>query len=426
MIAIKRLRERPEYIRQALNKKKFPCDLDAFLALDQRRREAMQEAEQARAQQKSLSEQIASLTKGSAAFTEKVNRMRTLAAHVKALEAKLKPIETEWKQQLLCIPNLPHDTVPDGKGESDNQIVGQWGDPDKASAYAKAHYELPQLARWLDFARGAAVTGAGFAFYIGPMARLVRALIQFFLEEARQAGYIEIAPPLFVNTASATATGQLPDKEGQMYSIGDTLYAIPTAEVPVTNFLSDSIVSIKELPICYVAYSPCFRREAGSWGKEVRGLNRLHQFDKVELVQWVRPDCSFERLERLRSEAESLLQKLNLPYRTLLMCTGELGFPHAKQYDLEVWAAGQRHWLEVSSCSNFTDFQARRAQTRYRDTEGTLHFVHTLNGSALAVPRVLAALLENNLQADGQIVIPEVLQPWYGDTVLRENVGTTD
>ena len=251
------------------------------------------------------------------------------------------------------------------------------------------------------------------------MARLVRALIAFFLQSARENGYTELLPPLLVNATSATATGQLPDKEGQMYGTGDGFYCIPTAEVPVTNFFRDEIFDEADLPKKYCAYSACFRREAGSWGKDVRGLNRLHQFDKVELVQWVRPEKSFEALEALRKDAEGLLQALELPYRVLEICTGDLGFPHAKQYDLEVWAAGQQRWLEVSSCSCFTDFQARRANIRYRTAEGTLKFVHTLNGSGLAVPRVLAALLENNHLGDGRIRVPSVLKSWVLEEVIQ-------
>ena len=264
------------------------------------------------------------------------------------------------------------------------------------------------------------MTGAGFPFYIGSGAKLVRALIRFFLEENAAAGYVEVAPPIFVNAASATATGQLPDKEGQMYETTvDRLYAVPTAEVPLTNFFRDEIVEESALPLNRCAYTPCFRREAGSYGKDVRGLNRLHQFDKVELLKWVHPDTSYDELEKLRGDAERLLQKLELPYRVLLMCGGDTGFAQAKKYDLEVWSAGQKRWLEVSSCSNFEAFQARRAQIRFRaKTTGRPELVHTLNGSALAVPRVLAALLENNLQADGRVRLPAALAPYFGQEHL--------
>jgi seryl-tRNA synthetase len=271
----------------------------------------------------------------------------------------------------------------------------------------------------IDFSRGVKVAGAGYPFYVGDMSKLVRALINFFLDEGSNNGYEEIHSPIVVNAQSATATGQLPDKEGQMYyDQNEELYLIPTAEVPVTNFFRDDIIPSEQLPVKRCAYTPCFRREAGSWGKDVRGLNRLHQFDKVELVKWVHPDDSFDELESLRLDAEALLQKLGLPYRVLLICSGDIGFPHAKQFDLEVWAAGQERWLEVSSCSNFTDFQARRANIRFREEGEKPKPVHTLNGSALAIPRVLAAILENFLQEDGRVKIPECLQRWFPEEYI--------
>ena len=318
------------------------------------------------------------------------------------------------------MPYIPHDSVPVAPDPTGNVTASTWGlaggQPPSKAPHQVPHYEIPWFAQVVDFARGVKVTGAGFPFYVGDGARLVRALLQFFLEEAAKAGYVEVAPPVFVNAASATATGQLPDKEGQMYqTVEDAFYAVPTAEVPLTNFFRDEILDAKSLPVYRCAYTPCFRREAGSYGKDVRGLNRLHQFDKVELVKWVHPSTSYDELERLRSDAERLLQKLELPYRVLLMCTGDLGFTQTKKYDLEVWAAGQQRWLEVSSCSNFEAFQARRAQIRYRDPEtNKVESVHTLNGSGLAIPRVLAALLENNLQPDGRVRVPEVLRPWFG------------
>jgi seryl-tRNA synthetase len=281
------------------------------------------------------------------------------------------------------------------------------------------HWEIPNFDKLFDFARGAKVTGAGFPFYVGDGARIVRALLHFFLDENVKAGYTEVSPPIFVNAASATATGQLPDKEGQMYETSDPLYAVPTAEVPLTNFFRDEIVEESALPIYRCAYTPCFRREAGSYGKDVRGLNRLHQFDKVELLKWVHPATSYDELDKLRGDAERLLQKLELPYRVLLMCGGDVGFAQAKKYDLEVWSAGQKRWLEVSSCSNFEAFQARRAQIRFRGKETAKpELVHTINGSGLAVPRVLAALLENNLQPDGQVKIPAALLPYFGKEYL--------
>jgi seryl-tRNA synthetase len=321
---------------------------------------------------------------------------------------------------MLSLPNLPHATVPEGRTPEQNVVHATHGDVAAASPHAQPHWEIKGFENLLDFGRGAKVTGAGFPFYVGDGAKIVRALLQFFLDEDVKAGYVEVAPPIFVNAASATATGQLPDKEGQMYeTTPDRLYAVPTAEVPLTNFFRDEIVEEAALPIKRCAYTPCFRREAGSYGKDVRGLNRLHQFDKVELLKWVHPSRSYEELELLRADAERLLQKLELPYRVLLMCGGDLGFSQSKKYDLEVWAAGQKRWLEVSSCSNFESFQARRAQIRFRNAEtGKPELVHTLNGSGLAVPRVLAALLENNLQADGRVKIPAALVPYFGKEYL--------
>lgn len=417
MIDIKLLRENPEAVRQGIAKKKFSVDLDALLELDAQRRSALTDAQNARAAQKAQSAQISQFKdKSSAEFKEKVAAMKAVADEVKALEGKAEEIEAQWKALLMQVPNVPDASVPLGKSEEDNVVAVQWGSKDDVSPHALAHWDIPWFSKAVDFESGVKVTGAGFPFYLGDMARLVRGLITFFLDEAAVAGYSEVMSPLLVNAASATATGQLPDKEGQMYhATNDDLYLIPTAEVPVTNFFRDAIFEEKELPVYRCGYTPCFRREAGSWGAHVRGLNRLHQFDKVELVKWTHPQQSFQELEKLRADAERLLQKLELPYRVLLMCAGDIGFPHAKQYDLEIWAGGQKRWLEVSSCSNFTDFQARRANIRYRPEDGGKpEVVHTLNGSALAVPRVLAGLLENNLQADGSLRIPACLRPYLG------------
>ena len=395
--------------------KKFDCDIDAILAFDAERRQAVTEFETARAQQNAASKAMAELPKGSPEFKEKVAEMKAVSAKVKELQAVSDEMEKKWKQMLLSVPNIPDDSVPVGKSDKDNVTVYTWGDIDSIKN-AKPHWDLYFFEELLDFQRGVKVTGAGFPFYVGDMARLVRSLISLFLEEARANGYRELMCPLMVNAASATATGQLPDKEGQMYhDAQDDFYMIPTAEVPVTNFYRDEIFEESQLPVYACGYTPCFRREAGSWGKDVRGLNRLHQFDKVELVKWTHPDKGMEELELLRKDAEGILQKLNLPYRVLAISTGDIGFPHAKQYDLEVWAAGQQRWLEVSSCSCFTDFQARRANIRFRPADGGKpRNVYTLNGSGLAVPRVLAAILENNIQEDGSVKIPEVLKKWYG------------
>jgi seryl-tRNA synthetase len=420
MLDPKLVREFPDLVRAAIARKHLTVDLDAVLAVDAAWRAQLQEVEQLRAKQKAANGATAALAKGSPEFLAKVQEMKGVAGQVKQGEAALKETEEKFKQAMLALPNLPHASVPEGAGPADNVVHAQHGDVGAVSPHALPHWEIPGFDRLFDFARGAKVTGAGFPFYIGDGARVVRSLVSYFLAENGLAGYVEVSPPIFVNAASATATGQLPDKEGQMYETSDPLYAVPTAEVPLTNFFRDEIVEEAALPILRCGYTPCFRREAGSYGKDVRGLNRLHQFDKVELLKWVHPSSSYDELERLRGDAERLLQKLQLPYRVLLMCGGDLGFAQAKKYDLEVWAAGQKRWLEVSSCSNFEAFQARRAQIRFRSKEtGKPELVHTLNGSGLAVPRVLAALLENNLEADGRVRLPAALVPYFGVEYLR-------
>lgn len=421
MIDIKLLREQPDLVKAAIANKKFTCDIDAVLQLDAARRARITESEGARAEQKAANQEMAALQKGSPEFLEKVQEMKAIAGKAKELEAAAKEADDAFQAAFLEIPNLPDPSVPVGKGEEENVVASTWGDADAAFPNAVPHFDIPWFESRIDFARGVKATGAGFPFYVGEMSRLVRALVNFFLQEAQVNGYEEVLPPILVNAESATATGQLPDKEGQMYvDENEGLYLIPTAEVPVTNFYRDEILEADQLPIYRCAYTPCFRREAGSWGAHVRGLNRLHQFDKVELVKWTDAESSMDELEKLRRDVEGSLQKLELPYRVLRMCTGDIGFPHAKQYDLEVFAAGQKRWLEVSSCSNFTDFQARRAGIRYRGADGKPVVAHTLNGSGLAVPRVLAAILENNLQADGRVKVPQCLQYWMQQEFIGE------
>ena len=422
MIDVKLLRESPEKVREAIARKKFKVDIDKAIELDTIRREKITDAEKARAEQKLANQAMAHLQKGSPEFLEKVAEMKLVAAKAKELEAEAKAADQSFHEAFLEIPNLPDDSVPTGHTEDDNEISHTWGDTTNYP-HAKAHYDIPWFESRVDFARGVKVTGAGFPFYVGEMSRMVRALINFFLEEAQKNGYEEVAPPIVVNAESATATGQLPDKEGQMYfDPNEGFYLIPTAEVPVTNFYRDEIFEVKNLPVYRCAYTPCFRREAGSWGADVRGLNRLHQFDKVELVKWTSAESSMEELEKLKDNVEALIIALELPYRVLKMCSGDIGFPHAKQYDLEVFAAGQKRWLEVSSCSNFTDFQARRAGIRYRDSDGKIHTAHTLNGSGLAIPRILAAILENNLQEDGRVKVPNVLHKWMNQEFIGDAV----
>ncbi|MBK1877165.1 serine--tRNA ligase [Pelagicoccus mobilis] len=423
MIDPKFLRENPDAVRAGIAKKHIKCDLDAILALDEKRRTLIAEAEALRAKQKAANNDMSKLAKGSPEFIAKVQEMKAVSSEVKAKDAELNAAEGEWNESILNIPNLPDASVPEGKDESENVVVREFGEVPADAEHQVAHYDLEWIEQILDLRRGAKVSGAGFPFFVGDGAKLARGLINFFLNEAADAGYQEIGVPFLVNADSATATGQLPDKEGQMYqTVEDGLYAIPTAEVPLTNFFRDEILDEADLPVYRCGHSACFRREAGSHGKEVRGLNRVHQFDKVELLKWVKPETSMDELESLRGYAESLLEKLELPFRTLLMCGGDMGFTNCKQYDLEVYAAGQKRWLEVSSCSNFGSFQARRAKIRYRNPEsGKPEIVHTLNGSGLAVPRVFVAIIENGLQEDGRIRLPDALVPYVGKQYIEKS-----
>jgi seryl-tRNA synthetase len=420
MLDAKLLRESPDLVRAAIARKHLDVNVDDVLAIDAAWRAQLREVETLRSTQKAANAAMAAAAKGTPEFLAKVAEMKTVSQQAREREAQLKELEEKFRQAMLSLPNLPHASVPEGRTAEDNVVFALHGAHDAPRPNARPHWEIPGFEKLFDFARGAKVTGAGFPFYVGDGARIVRALLHFFLDENARAGYVEVNPPIFVNAASATATGQLPDKEGQMYeTTDDHLYAVPTAEVPLTNYFRDEILDESILPIYRCAYTPCFRREAGSYGKDVRGLNRLHQFDKVELLKWVHPTTSYDELDALRADAERLLQKLDLPYRVLLMCGGELGFAQSKKYDLEVWSAGQKRWLEVSSCSNFEAFQGRRAQIRFRSKEsGKPELVHTINGSGLAVPRVLAALLENNLEPDGRVRIPAVLVPYFGKEFL--------
>jgi seryl-tRNA synthetase len=420
MLDPKLVRDCPELVRSAIARKHLTVDLDAVLAADAAWRALLLEVERLRSLQKAANAAMASLAKGSPEFLAKLAEMKAVSAQIKERDAGLRAAEERSREAMLTLPNLPHPSVPEGRTPQENVVHSAHGDPGAVGAHAAPHWDIPGFPSLFDFERGAKVTGAGFPFFIGDGARLARALINFFIEQDVAAGYVEVSPPIFVNAASATATGQLPDKEGQMYeTTPDRLFAVPTAEVPLTNFFREEILDEAALPVKRCAYTPCFRREAGSYGKDVRGLNRVHQFDKVELLKWVHPATSYAELDALKADVEGLLRKLEIPYRVLLMCGGDLGFAQAKKYDLEVWAAGQKRWLEVSSCSNFEAFQARRAQIRFRSKEmGKPELVHTLNGSGLAVPRVLAAILENNLEADGRVRIPAALVPFFGKSHL--------
>jgi seryl-tRNA synthetase len=420
MLDVQTLRDHPDRVRQAMRDKGAgdPSLVDEVLNVDEQRRKAQTELQEAQTELNASSKQIGQLMREgkrdeAQALIEQTN---SLKQRVKELEDEPKRLEEEQRRLLLEIPNIPHPSVPVGATPDDNEVTFEWGEKPHFDFDPKPHWELAEQHGLIDFERGAKVTGAGFPFYVGKGARLQRALIHFFLDLAAESDYVEMQPPLVVNEASGIGTGQIPDKEAMMYEAErDELFLIPTAEVPVTNYFRDEILPADDLPTKYAAYTPCFRREAGSYGKDVRGLNRLHQFDKVELVQFVHPDQSYDALEALREDAERAVQQLGLPYKRLLMCTGDMGVTQAKKYDLEVWSAGQSRWLEVSSVSNFEAYQARRANIRFRPKEGgKTQFVHTLNGSGLALPRVVAALLENNQQADGSISIPDALRPYTG------------
>ena len=341
MIDTRILRDHPDRVRKAIEQKKFDCDLDAILELDRMRRAIITKAESARFKQNKASAEMKDLDKSSPLFHSRLKFLKSLSLEVKQLQREQQQVEERWGEAQRTVPNLPHETVPVGEDEEANAVIRKWGEVESVSVWAKPHYEIPGFEGAVDFESGTRVTGAGFPFFLGKTAKFVRTLISYFLDEAAAAGYREVHPPLLVNAESATATGQLPDKEGQMYELnGDRYFLIPTAEVPITNLLRGRTLEGSDLPVRMCGYTPCFRREAGSYGKEVRGLNRVHQFDKVELVNWVHPERSYEELENLLKHVEGLLQKLELPYRVLLMCTGEIGFPHAKQYDLEVWCGG--------------------------------------------------------------------------------------
>ena len=419
------IREHPDLVRRAIAQKgtEEVSVVSSILEADERHRAAVTELQDIRTEANDEAKKIGRLMRDGEQKAARVAMANAgkLKSRAKEVEELVRETEAILNILLLVVPNIPHTSVPIGKSPEDNRVVKEYGLRPELDFDPLLHWEILEKYDLADFDRGSKVAGAGFPFYTGKGARLQRALINFFLDVAvEEGGYIEIQAPLVVNNASATGTGQLPDKEDMMYEIKrDGLFLIPTAEIPVTNFFRDDIIPESDLPIKFCAYTPCFRREAGSNGKTVRGLNRIHQFDKVELVQFVHPEKSYEALESLREDAESILKKLELPYRRLLMCTGDMGFTQSKKYDLEVWSAAQKRWLEVSSISNFEAFQARRMQIRYRPSDGSkLQILHTLNGSALALPRVVAALLENNQHADGTVAIPDVLRPYTGfDTI---------
>lgn len=418
MLQIQRIRTAPEAIIEGLKKRGIDATqtVESLIEIDAERRKIRHEMEEMQARSNSLAKEIGQLFKSgkgeeAAALKEETGGLKQ---GIKDLQEKVNGLEEQEHVLLLSLPNVPHESVKAGKDENDNEEVGRKGDIPTLHKGAKPHWDLADEYNLINFELGVKITGAGFPVYVNQGARLQRAMINFFLDENRAAGYTEYQPPHFVNAASGYGTGQLPDKEGQMYEMPiDGLYAIPTAEVPVTNIFRDEIVNAKDFPIKSTAYTPCFRREAGSYGKDVRGLNRLHQFDKVEIVSITDEASSYALLDEMVAHVASLLDKLELPYRILRLCGGDAGFTSALTYDFEVYSAAQERWLEVSSVSNFETFQANRLKLRYKDADGKTQLCHTLNGSAMALPRVLASLLENHQTEDG-IRIPEALVPYTG------------
>jgi seryl-tRNA synthetase len=418
MLQVNYIRENRETVLERLSIRNFkqPELVDAIISLDEERRSTQARLDSAAAEANAAARQIGELMKQGrkAEAGEVKSKSATLKEEIRVIGEKLAAAEAGLQEQLVLLPNLPHASVPKGTSAENNEVVYEHGKKTALFEGAIPHWELASRYDIIDFELGNKITGAGFPVYKGKGARLQRALINFFLDEAEKAGYREMMPPIVINEASGFGTGQLPDKEGQMYYINeDKLYLIPTAEVPVTNLYRDVILKEDELPVKNCAYTPCFRREAGSYGAHVRGLNRLHQFDKVEIVQIAHPGKSYEILEEMSAYVQSLLQKLELPYRVLSLCGGDMGFTSAKTYDMEVWCAAQARWLEVSSVSNFESFQANRLKLRYRGKEGKPQLAHTLNGSALALPRIVASLLENN-QTEHGIRIPQALIKFTG------------
>lgn len=424
MLEITKIRENSKEVIDKLKIKNFDAEkiVENLLDTDKNRRNVQRNLEEVLAESNAKSKKIGELFKTGKA--EEANKLKDetseLKQKAKELNAQLDDLSKKQDELLVLLPNLPHEKVKAGKSSEDNEIVFSEGEVPELGDNALPHWEIASKYNLIDFELGTKITGAGFPLYIGKGAKLQRALISFFLEEAINAGYTEYQPPLMVNEESAYATGQLPDKDGQMYSVPiDNLYLIPTAEVPVTNIFRDVILSESDLPLKCTAYSSCFRREAGSYGKDVRGLNRLHQFDKVEIVQIAHPEASYEILEEMNTYVMGLLRKLELPFRVARLCGGDVSFTSAMTYDMEVWSAAQNRWLEVSSISNFESFQANRMKLRFKNREGKTQLTHTLNGSALALPRILAALLENN-QTEKGIRIPKALVKYTGFEMIEK------
>lgn len=420
MLDIKFIRSNPETVVEAMKTRGMNLDLSEFLALDEKRRKILSEVEQLKSKRNTVSKEIGMMKKKGENADELVKEMGQVGDDIKKLDDEVKDIDVALRNIVLAIPNIPHESLPVG-GEADYRVERTWGEPKKFDFEAKGHWEIGENLNIFDFERATKVTGTRFTFYRGLGAKLERAVISLMLDiHTTENGYEELIPPYMANKDSMTGTGQLPKFAEDMFKLeGMDYYLIPTAEVPVTNYYRDEILDEKSLPIKHCAFSPCFRAEAGSYGRDTRGIIRQHQFHKVELVKFANPENSFDELEKLTNDAEKVLQRLELPYRVITLATGDIGFSSAKTYDIEVWLPSFNTYREISSCSNFMDFQARRANIRYRDKNGKVQFVHTLNGSGLAVGRTVAAILENYQQADGSVIVPKALRPYMGVDVLK-------
>lgn len=426
MLSLKFIRENPDLVREAIAKRRDTAPLDEILALDERRRALLVEVESLKAHRNQTSQQIGRMKEKP---PELIAEMRTVSDRIKELDAEVGSVEAELERLVLYVPNVPHPSVPVGEDESDNVEVRSWGTPGAlpplggpAGFPLRPHWEIASELGIIDFDRGAKIAGSGFVAYMGLGARLERALISWMIDlHVERHGYTEVFPPFLASRPSMAGSAHIPKFEFDMYRLEeDDLFLIPTAEVPLTNLHRDEVIPVESLPLYYTGYSACFRREAGSAGKDTRGLLRMHEFNKVEMMKYVRPETSYDELEKLTQDAEEVLRLLELPYRVVAMCTADLGFGQTKKYDLEAWAPGVERWLEVSSCSNFEEFQSRRANIRFRPAPGAhLEYVHTLNGSGLATPRTLVAIIESYQQPDGSIVVPAVLRPYMGgvDTI---------
>jgi seryl-tRNA synthetase len=427
VIDLRRLRESPDEVRSALMRRSpdLGANVDRLLELDTQRRRILTDSERLKADRNKQSEEVARLKKAGSNADSLLSTLKQLSDLIKRMDGELKSIEADLEEELLRVPNVPSHELPDGD-ESSNLTIREWGTVPTFEFEPLPHWELGERLGLLDLQGGAMIAGSGFPLFAGAGARLVRALINFMLDlHTREHGYVEVSPPLLVTHDTARGTGQIPDLEGDMYVTTDGLYLIPTAEVPLTNINRGKILSAEDLPLAYVAYTPCFRREAGAHGKDTRGIIRVHQFDKVELVRLSRPEESRNELDTLLDHAEAVLRRLEIPYRVVLLAAGDVGFTSHMTYDLEVWAGGVGKWLEASSASTFTDFQARRANIRYRpEPKAKPEFVHTLNASGVALPRTIIALLENNQQSDGSVRIPKALVPYMGTDRLTTDANT--